>query len=257
MDQSPGRANRPPARICIRRYLKLLDSRSKRRRRSLFPCWSLVHGFWRWVILDYLSMGHLGLMYLYTKVLLHQNAEHCGPYTITIMLITRGVYLKSFTLSGLSGSFHCGLVTPCGDIGWDQHWPRCWLVAWRHQSIHYDDVIMGAITSLITSLTIVYSTVYSDADQRKHQSSASLAFVRAIHRGPVNSPHKWPATRKMFPFDDVIMIWSNVDLSSVVSYGSHLRPISQAVFKILIPKRGSKTHPCKIINTYIREQWIY
>ena len=85
MDQSPGRANRPPARICIRRYLKLLDSRSKRRRRSLFPCRSLVHGFWRWVILDYLSMGHLGLMYLYTKLLLHQNAEHCGPYTMIIM----------------------------------------------------------------------------------------------------------------------------------------------------------------------------
>ena len=70
---------------------------------------------------------------------------------------------------------------------------------------HYTDVIMGAITSQITSLTIVYSTVYSDADQRKHQSSASLTFVRGIHRRPVNSPHKWPVTRKMFPFDDVIM----------------------------------------------------
>ena len=66
---------------------------------------------------------------------------------------------------------------------------------------------MGAIASQITILTIVYSTVYSDADQRKHQSSASLAFVREIHRGPVNSPHKWPVTRKMFPFDDVFMIW--------------------------------------------------
>ena len=41
--------------------------------------------------------------------------------------------------------------------------------------------------------------------QRKHQSSASLAFVRWIHRGLVISPHKWPVTRKMFPFDDVIM----------------------------------------------------
>ena len=55
-------------------------------------------------------------------------------------------------------------------------------------------------------LTIVYSTVYSDADQRKHQSSASLAFVWVIHRGPVNSPHKRPVPRKMFPFDDVTMI---------------------------------------------------
>ena len=70
---------------------------------------------------------------------------------------------------------------------------------------HYDDVMMTTMASQITSLTIVYSTVYSGADQRKHQSSASLAFVRGIHRGPMNSPHKWPLARKMFPFDDVIM----------------------------------------------------
>ena len=72
-------------------------------------------------------------------------------------------------------------------------------------TLHYNDVIMGVIASQITSLSIVYSIVYSDADQRKQQSSASLAFVRGIHREPVNSPHKKPVTRKMFPFDDVIM----------------------------------------------------
>ena len=65
---------------------------------------------------------------------------------------------------------------------------------------------MGTMASKMTSLTIVYSAVYSSADQRKHQSSASLAFVRGIHRRPVNSPHKWPVTRKMFPFHDVIMV---------------------------------------------------
>ena len=70
---------------------------------------------------------------------------------------------------------------------------------------HYDDVIMTMLASQITSLTVVYSIVYSGVIQRKHQSSASLAFVREIHRGPVNFPHKWPVTRKMFPFDDVIM----------------------------------------------------
>ena len=75
-----------------------------------------------------------------------------------------------------------------------------------HVKCHYCDVTMGRIASQITSLTIVYSIVYSDADQRKHQSSASLAFVWGIHRGLVNSPHKWPVTRKMFPFDDVIMV---------------------------------------------------
>ena len=69
----------------------------------------------------------------------------------------------------------------------------------------YCDVIMDPVASKITSLTIVYSTVYSDAYQIKHQSSVSLAFVRGIHRSPVNSPHKWPVTRKMFPFDDVIL----------------------------------------------------
>ena len=67
------------------------------------------------------------------------------------------------------------------------------------------DVIMSSMASQITSLTIVYSAVYLGADQRKHQSSASLAFVRGIHRGPVNTPHRWPVTRKMFPCDDVIM----------------------------------------------------
>ena len=70
---------------------------------------------------------------------------------------------------------------------------------------HYSDVIMGAIASQISSLTSVYSNVYSDAGQGKHQSSVSLASVRGIHRGPVNAPHKWPVTRKMYPFDDVIM----------------------------------------------------
>ena len=79
------------------------------------------------------------------------------------------------------------------------------MVSLLMRSVHYDDVTMGAIASQITSLTIAFSTVYLDTDQRKHQSSASLAFVRGIHRRPVNSPHKWPVPRKMFPFDDVIM----------------------------------------------------
>ena len=70
---------------------------------------------------------------------------------------------------------------------------------------HYNDVIKSAMASQITSLTIVYSTIYSGADERKHQSSASLALVRGIHRWPVNSPHKGPVTRKIFPFDGVIM----------------------------------------------------
>ena len=75
---------------------------------------------------------------------------------------------------------------------------------------HYNDVIMSVMASQITSLTIVYSCVYLGVDQRKHQSSASLAFVWEIHRWAVNSPHKGPATWEMFPFDDVIMELDNV-----------------------------------------------
>ena len=75
---------------------------------------------------------------------------------------------------------------------------KCWEirhVTWAHDALH---ITVGTIASHITSLTIVYSTVYAGADQRTHQSSASLALVRGIHRGPVNSPHKWPATRKIW-----------------------------------------------------------
>ena len=78
---------------------------------------------------------------------------------------------------------------------------------WRQNHVsQYSDVMMGAMASQITSVSIVYSTVCSGSDQRKHQRSASLAFVRGIHRWPVNSFHKGPVTWKMFPFDDVIMI---------------------------------------------------
>ena len=70
---------------------------------------------------------------------------------------------------------------------------------------HYGDVIMGAIASLITSVSIVCSTVWSGADQRKHQSCASLAFVRGIRWWTVDSPHKATVTRKMFSFVDIIM----------------------------------------------------
>ena len=73
---------------------------------------------------------------------------------------------------------------------------------------HYTDVIMGAMASQITCVSIVYSIFCSDADQRKYQSSPSLTFVRGIHRWPVNSPYKGAVTRKMFPLDDVIMCTS-------------------------------------------------
>ena len=64
---------------------------------------------------------------------------------------------------------------------------------------------MSAMTSQITSLTVVCSAVYPGGDQRKHQSFTRMAFVRGIHQWPMNSPHRGPIMRRMVPFDDVIM----------------------------------------------------
>ena len=102
-----------------------------------------------------------------------------------------------------------------------QHWFRQQAITWanvdsdfwRHRAPlghieltqHYNDVKMSAMASQITSLMMVCSTVCSDVNQRKHQGSASLAFVRGIHHWPMNSSHKRPVTLKMFPVDDVIM----------------------------------------------------
>ena len=92
--------------------------------------------------------------------------------------------------------------------------------------------------STITGLT----SVYSDTDQRKHQSSPSLAFVRRIHRWLVNSPHKWPVTREMFPFDDVIMnptFSCDKFMPSIINTKKRLsnisKMISQRYHSLLIP----------------------
>ena len=124
---------------------------------------------------------------------------------------------------------------------------------------------MSLITSQITSLTTVYSTAYSDADQRKHQSPASLAFVRGIHRGPVNSPHKGLVTRKMFPFDDVIMFvdgttrfhtksnpgrWLTLE---TISSGLHM--LSSRHFYCEYAQRIWRNHRVTIVWWLIRSVW--
>ena len=71
---------------------------------------------------------------------------------------------------------------------------------------HYNEVKMSAMSSQMTSLTSVYESVYSRRRSKKTSKLrvTGLSAVRGIHVGPVNSLHKWPVTRKMFPFDDVI-----------------------------------------------------
>ena len=153
---------------------------------------------------------------------LHYSDDIIG---VMVSQITSLTIIYSTIYSGTDQRKHqssTSLAFVRGIHQWLMNSPHKWLVMWKMFPfdvvimnlkiilvvvIHYDDVIMSAIASQITSLTIVYSIVYSDADQRKHQNSASLAFVWGIHRGPVNSPHKWPVTRKMFPFNDVIMCY--------------------------------------------------
>ena len=74
------------------------------------------------------------------------------------------------------------------------------------QIVHYNDGIMDTMASQITSLTIVCSTAYSDADQRKHKSSAPLAFVRRIHRcGEFTETGEFPA--QMASNAENVSIW--------------------------------------------------
>ena len=101
-------------------------------------------------------------------------------------------------------------ITQCVNIHWicDDSWTiltvlRLFVILFM--IVHYSDVIMIAMAFQITGVSSVCSTVCSGAYQQKHQSSASMSFVRGIHWWPVDSPHKGPVTRKMFPFDDVII----------------------------------------------------
>ena len=125
----------------------------------------------------------------------------------TIISYITAIYRESIKLSVSVDCCDTVTVPKSSVFNWNLAKSRPSITSWSvfEESWHYNDVVMSAMASQITSLTIVYSTVYSGTDERKHQSSASLAFVRGIHRWPVNSPHKGPVTRKMFPFDDVIM----------------------------------------------------
>ena len=134
-----------------------------------------------------------------------------------------------------------------------------------HMNARYSDIIMSTIGSQITSLTIVYSVLSSGADQRKHQSSASLAFVQGIHRCPVNSPHKWPVTRKMFPFHDVIMdftivVWQGVAVNLKSLHWDLIccTVISGQMRAILAWWRGDGNWEIQTeLGEYWRIRWIY
>ena len=113
---------------------------------------------------------------------------------------------------------------------------------------HYSDIIMSAVVSQITGVSVVYSTVCSGADQRKHQSSSSLAFVRGIHWWPVNSPHKGPATRKNFYFMTSSCV-STPRHSYAVAIHDHPRQIPTSVqLHICVQTRGDTGQVANLIK---------
>ena len=145
-------------------------------------------------------------------------AMHSWKNIDIVSIISHNIHKQPPSYTHLSVVLNlCGPVTQYGE----KHLPITWTnikltsremlmilvgnICSDNAHSHYTDVIMDAMASQITSLTIVYSIDYSGADQWKHQSSVSLAFVWRIHRWPVNSPHKGPVTRKILPVDDVIM----------------------------------------------------
>ena len=82
------------------------------------------------------------------------------------------------------------------------------LVNPSYQIRHCSDVIMGTVATQITSqpASRLFSQPFIQAQIKENTKvPRNWPFVRGIHRWPVNSPHKGPVTRKLFPFDDVIM----------------------------------------------------
>ena len=117
---------------------------------------------------------------------------------------------------------------------WCINWWIVWIAlhnmvyAIRISQNHYSDVIMGTMASQITNLMIIYLPVYSGGDQRKHQSPASLAFVRRIHWWPVNSPHKGPARLAIRSWPSLLLCWwsatvhQKVELKYIYRWYNHL-----------------------------------
>ena len=183
-------------------------------------------------------MANIALFIIFdTQIYLSWVCRECVKYAVNEKAVSfRGQRVKSNKKSNQD-------VPLTARFRWfyTDHWPNCTFFC--QVSIIDSDFIMAAMASQITSITTVYSTVYSGADQRKRQSSASLAFVQGIHRWPMNSPHKWPGTRKMFTFDDVIKsVIEKPPLSSKcgIRYSCNLTmtPSMMQVTALLIPTRN-------------------
>ena len=106
---------------------------------------------------------------------------------------------------------------------------------------------MSTMASQITGVWIDYTNLCSGADKRKHQSSPSLAFVRGNHRSPVDYPHKGPATRNMFPFDDVTMSDDKVSIISRFSAVYNREPKTMHSIDVYIWETCTKIALCRVV----------
>ena len=118
-----------------------------------------------------------------------KKGQWCRPLMFLLMSAWTNCYRNSREAGELE----------CSDANLASLWPRIWCTL-------YNDIIMSTMAHEITRISTVGSAVCWGAHHRKYQSSPLLAFVRGIHQGSVDFPHKGPVTRKMFPFDDVIMV---------------------------------------------------
>ena len=135
---------------------------------------------------------------IYAKFLQHAKHNKIDKDSIIlVMRVVRAIWALEFVwnwfvISAIQYFSRIRQIIDAFVVVWTcSIYPHFQALQWRHN---------GNYGAQITSLTIVFSTVYSGADQRKHQSSSSLAFVKGIHRWPVNSPHIESVKRKMLPF---------------------------------------------------------
>ena len=127
------------------------------------------------------------------------------------------------------------------------------LIYKRNESLHHSGVIIGEMASQIAGVSIVFSTVCSGADQRKHQSSASLTFVRGIHRWSVNSPHKGPVTRKMFHL--ITSSWSSTRRLHLPVPSQIWKTIKDAIMSFFISRNKFSTKRVNLIRLSLLTAW--
>ena len=123
--------------------------------------------------------------------------------------------------TNFSGTLSAGSYIRFGSVllRWVTH-RLIYLLRICYDELYYSDVIMGAMASQITSLTIVYSTVCSGADQRKTSKLRVTGLCEGNSSVTGEFPHKGPVTRKMFSFDDVIMESTLEQTTSIVTLGN-------------------------------------